>query len=99
MNAGTLPPGLTLSSAGVLAGTPTATGSSTFTVNVIDANNGIATTSITLVVIAALTLHLPGPAVRRAVGTRLQRHAHRRRRHHPLHLVDQRGTRSRPASR
>jgi len=50
VNAGSLPAGITLSSAGVLAGTPTATGSSTFTVNVIDQNGGIATTSITLVV-------------------------------------------------
>ena len=56
MNAGTLPPGLTLSSAGVLSGTPTAAGSYPFTVNVIDKNNGIATASITLVVGAGLTL-------------------------------------------
>ena len=56
VNAGTLPPGLTLSAAGVLSGTPTTTGSYPFTVNVIDKNNGIATASITLVVSAALTL-------------------------------------------
>jgi hypothetical protein len=34
---GTLPPGLTLSSAGVISGTPTATGSATFTVRATDA--------------------------------------------------------------
>ena len=56
MNAGSLPPGITLTSAGVLTGTPTAAGSYTFSVNVIDANNGIATTSITLVVAATLSL-------------------------------------------
>jgi Putative Ig domain len=61
VNAGTLPAGLTLSAAGVLSGTPTTTGSSTFTVNVIDANGGIATTSITLVVSAALTITSGAP--------------------------------------
>jgi hypothetical protein len=61
VNAGTLPPGLTLTSAGVLAGTPTSAGSFTFTVNVIDANNGIATTSITLVVAGTLTLTFAAP--------------------------------------
>ena len=61
VNTGTLPAGLTLSSAGVLSGTPTATGSSTFSVNVIDANNGIATTSITLVVTSSVTLTFPAP--------------------------------------
>ena len=61
MNAGSLPPGITLSAAGVLAGTPTTAGSFTFSVNVIDKNNGIATTSITLVVAAGLTLSFPAP--------------------------------------
>jgi large repetitive protein len=50
VNSGTLPPGITLSSAGVLSGTPTTTGSFTFSVNVIDKNGGISTASITLVV-------------------------------------------------
>ncbi len=50
VNAGTLPPGITLSPAGVLSGTPTATGSFSFSVNVIDANNGVSTASVTLVV-------------------------------------------------
>ncbi len=54
VNAGSLPPGITLSSAGVLSGTPTLPGSYPFTVNVIDANKGIATTSITLTVSAGL---------------------------------------------
>ncbi len=61
VNAGTLPPGLTLSSAGVLAGTPTTAGSYSFSVNVIDKNNGIATTSITLSITNALTLTFPAP--------------------------------------
>ena len=61
VNAGTLPPGITLSAAGVLSGTPTVTGSYPFSVNVIDANKGIATASITLVVTAALTLTFPAP--------------------------------------
>jgi large repetitive protein len=61
VNAGTLPAGITLSSVGVLSGTPTTTGSYPFSVNVIDANKGIATASITLVVTAALTLTFPSP--------------------------------------
>src|ERR1700733_3816926 len=61
VNAGTLPAGITLSAAGVLSGTPTTTGSYSFSVNVIDANQGIATASITLVVTAALTLTFPAP--------------------------------------
>ena len=61
LNAGTLPAGLSLSSAGVLSGTPTTAGSYPFTVNVIDANNGIATASITLVVTNALTLTFGTP--------------------------------------
>ena len=90
VNAGTLPPGITLSAAGVLSGTPTTTGSYPFTVNVTDANKGVATASITLVVTAAADPDLPGPAVR---GDRhgLHRHAHRHRRHHPLYLLDKRG--------
>ena len=61
VNAGSLPPGITLSSAGVLSGTPTTTGSYPFTVNVIDQNNGIATASITLVVAAGLSLTFAAP--------------------------------------
>ena len=61
VNAGTLPPGITLSSSGVLSGTPTTTGSYPFSVNVIDANNGIATASITLVVGAGLSLTFGTP--------------------------------------
>ena len=61
VNAGTLPAGITLSSAGVLSGTPTTTGSYPFTVNVIDANKGVATASITLVVTAALALTFSAP--------------------------------------
>jgi large repetitive protein len=61
VNAGSLPPGITLTSAGVLAGTPTTAGSYPFTVNVIDQNNGIATASITLVVGAGLSLTFTAP--------------------------------------
>ncbi len=90
VNAGTLPAGLTLSSAGVLSGTPTTTGSFHLLGqrdrreqrhrDHLDHAGGHRLGD----------LHLPGPAVR---GGRhgLQRYAHRRRRHHPLHLVDQRG--------
>ncbi len=50
VSAGTLPPGLTLSASGLLSGTPTTVGSSTFTVRVVDANNQSATQSVTLVI-------------------------------------------------
>jgi len=60
VNAGSLPPGITLTSAGVLAGTPTTAGSYPFTVNVIDQNNGIATASITLTIAGgALAITVP----------------------------------------
>ena len=90
VNAGTLPPGLSLSSAGVLAGTPTTAGSYPFTVNVIDANNGIATASITLVVSSGVALSFAGPAEHRC-RHRLQRYAHRHRRDRSLYLVGERG--------
>jgi predicted extracellular nuclease/methionine-rich copper-binding protein CopC len=53
VTAGTLPPGLTLSAAGVLSGTPTAPGTYTFTVT---ASNGVlpnATQVVTIVIAAA----------------------------------------------
>ncbi|WP_375423216.1 fibronectin type III domain-containing protein [uncultured Friedmanniella sp.] len=49
---GSLPAGLTLSSAGLLSGTPTTVGSSTFTVQVSDASNQTDTRSLTVVVTA-----------------------------------------------
>lgn len=55
VNSGTPPAGVTLSSAGVLSGTPTTVSSGvTFSVNVIDKNGGISTASITIVVIRGL---------------------------------------------
>ncbi len=59
---GTLPTGLTLSPVGLLSGTPTAAGSSTFTVTATDANSATATQAITLVVnpaVAITTTTLP----------------------------------------
>jgi hypothetical protein len=50
---GTLPAGLTLSSGGVISGTPTTAGSSSFTVQVKDANNSTATKSLSLTISAA----------------------------------------------
>lgn len=63
---GSLPAGLGLSSSGVIGGTPTAAGSSTFTVQVTDAASRSATQSLTLVVSSSLTLGtttLPGGTV------------------------------------
>ncbi|MGC4746828.1 putative Ig domain-containing protein [Micromonospora sp. DT201] len=51
VSAGTLPPGLTLNaSTGLLSGTPTTAGSSTFTVRVVDAAGQQATQPVTLVI-------------------------------------------------
>jgi hypothetical protein len=61
VNSGSLPPGITLSSAGALAGTPTTAGSYPFRVNVTDQNGGIATTSITLVIAAGPELYFAAP--------------------------------------
>jgi large repetitive protein len=61
LNSGNLPAGVNVTSAGVLGGTPGAAGSYTFAVNVTDANNGSATTSITLVVNAQLAVGLSPP--------------------------------------
>ncbi len=64
---GSLPAGLTLAPAGVLSGTPTAGGTTTFTVTVQDAGNLSATQSYTLVIISALTLN--GTLTGGVVGT------------------------------
>jgi hypothetical protein len=56
LNSGILPAGVTLSPGGVLAGTPTASGTSAFSVNVVDANGGISTLSVSLVVAVPVNL-------------------------------------------
>jgi hypothetical protein len=52
VTSGVLPAGLNLSSAGVLSGTPTANGSSTFTIRGTDANGCFASLSYTIVMIS-----------------------------------------------
>lgn len=49
---GALPTGLSLSSAGVISGTPTATGTFTFTVQVTDANGSTGTTTFQIIIAA-----------------------------------------------
>jgi len=60
LSGGTLPAGLTLSSSGVLSGTPTAAGTSSFTVELSDSNNvqTTATLSLTTSVLAITTASL-----------------------------------------
>jgi hypothetical protein len=53
MMVGSLPDGLSLSSAGVISGTPTSAGTSQFTVRVTDDNDVVSTRAFTLVVYAA----------------------------------------------
>jgi hypothetical protein len=57
VTAGTLPPGLSLSTAGVLSGTPTAASSGSFTVTVTDALGQTASKSLTISIVAAPTLN------------------------------------------
>ncbi len=56
VTAGSLPAGVTLSSTGLLAGTPTTAGSYTFTVQVSDASGSTASRSLTLTIAAAPTI-------------------------------------------
>ena len=56
VSAGTLPPGITLSGAGIVSGTPTASGSFSFTLNVTDAASQAATRALTMQVIAGLSI-------------------------------------------
>ncbi|MEI6209510.1 MAG: putative Ig domain-containing protein [Desulfuromonadales bacterium] len=53
---GSLPASLSLSSAGVISGKPTAPGISTFTVQVKDGNNAVATKSLTITVTTPLSI-------------------------------------------
>jgi hypothetical protein len=56
VSSGTLPPGLSLSSTGVLSGTPTTAGSVTFTVRVTDAASRTDTQALTLTVGSSLSI-------------------------------------------
>ena len=53
--------GLTMSSAGVISGTPTGAGTATFTVQVADSGSNTASTTFSLTVYAALVLPAPNP--------------------------------------
>jgi len=56
VSTGSLPAGLSLSAAGAITGTPTATGPSSFAVQVVDSGGGKATQNFTLAVIAGPTI-------------------------------------------
>ena len=56
VSSGSLPAGLSLSSAGVISGTPTAAGSPTFTVRVTDAASRTATQALTLTISSSLAI-------------------------------------------
>jgi hypothetical protein len=64
LNSGSLPPGLSLSTSGVLSGTPTAPGSFPITVKVTDANGcfGISTTYTPVISCQTITVTNPGTA-------------------------------------
>ncbi len=56
LSTGSLPPGLTLNSSGLLSGTPTTTGTFNFTIQVTDANSCVGTRSYTLTIITCSTI-------------------------------------------
>lgn len=63
VSAGTMPAGLTLNaSTGLLSGTPTAGGTSTFTVSIVDASTQTASKSVALVIANAPALTFAAPA-------------------------------------
>jgi Ice-binding-like/Putative Ig domain len=69
VTAGTLPAGLTLTPAGVLAGTPTATGPSSFTIRATDANGCPASVTYSMVIAAACPVITLTPATPPTSGT------------------------------
>jgi len=58
---GSLPSGLSLSTAGAIAGKPSATGTSSFTVQLTDATGVTASQKLTLTIVASLTITTPSP--------------------------------------
>ena len=69
ITSGTLPVGLTLSSSGVLGGTPTSTTSRTFTVQALDVNGCAGTLSYTLAPVCPTISPTPATIVSGTVGT------------------------------
>jgi YVTN family beta-propeller protein len=61
VQSGSLPPGLTLTSAGVVSGTPTATGGYDFTVQVTDAGGRVATQTYRIDIGVVVTAQFSGP--------------------------------------
>jgi hypothetical protein len=59
ITAGALPPNVTLSAAGVIAGTPTTAGAFTFTAQVVDHNSIMATKALTLTVLPPVSVATP----------------------------------------
>jgi hypothetical protein len=68
INSGTLPTGLTLSTAGVLSGTPTQTGSFPITVKATDQNGCVGTGSTYTLVISCQTITVTNPVVATGVA-------------------------------
>jgi hypothetical protein len=69
VTSGTLPAGLTLSSAGVLSGTPTTSGTSNFTVTLTDAAGGTASKAFALTINPGVTITTASPLPGGDVGT------------------------------
>ncbi|WP_455430086.1 putative Ig domain-containing protein [Noviluteimonas caseinilytica] len=63
VSSGTLPTGLSLASGGALTGTPTVSGSSTFTVSVTDANGNFGSQAYTVAIAGANTLTVTPPTL------------------------------------
>jgi hypothetical protein len=74
ISSGSLPPGLALSTAGVISGTLTTAGTANFTVKVTDANSNAVTQALSIVVVSitVTTTSLPGGTVSTAYSQTLQ---------------------------
>ncbi len=70
---GSLPPGLTLSAAGSLSGSPTATGDFSFTIQAVDSGGGSASKTFTITIQAGLTITTTSPLPSATVGASYSR--------------------------
>jgi len=68
LTSGTIPPGLTLGSAGSLTGTPTQAGDYTFTLTLTDASNHTVSAPFTLTIASTFAITTPSPLTPGAVG-------------------------------
>ena len=87
ISAGSLPNGLSLSSGGVISGTPSTGGSFSFTVFVRDSDGNTGTRAYTVNIGSNILTVLPSTLPNGTQGVALQPDRHRQRRHRALHVL------------